>query len=183
MENKSINSNISLEKHWFALYTKPRHEFKAAGQLSGLGLEYYLPTIKTIRQWSDRKKKIVEPLFKSYIFVFCSEVDRYYAVQQDAIVKAVFFDGKPAIIPDWEIESLKKVVENSNEVFVGEIPKIGTEVKIIDGPFEGVIGKVFENENNKQMLAVSIKLLRRSVIVHLPVSKVVEIANSSVLKE
>ncbi len=182
MENRHANPVITNLKHWFALYTKPRSEFKAAQQLAALGMEYYLPTIKTIRQWSDRKKKVVEPLFKSYIFVFCSELERYYAVQQDAIVKAIFFNGKPAIVPDWEIESLRKVVENSEELSVSKIPQIGTEVEIIDGPFKGVIGKVFENENNQQMLAVSIKLLRRSVIVHLPASKVKELDSHSVLK-
>jgi len=181
MSGKHINLKIPSGKHWFAFYTKPRHEFKAAEQLNGLGLEYYLPTIRTIRQWSDRKKKVIEPLFKSYIFAYCSEVERYYAVQQNAIVKTIFFDGKPAIVPEWEIESLKKVVEGSEEIFVSDIPRVGTEVKIIDGPFKGVIGKVFENENNRWMLAVSIKLLRRSVIVHLPASKVVEINKTAIL--
>ena len=41
---------------------KTKNEFKAAKQLEAVGVEYYLPTIVKISQWSDRKKKITEPL-------------------------------------------------------------------------------------------------------------------------
>ena len=59
-------------KKWFALYTRPRHEFKALEQIKELEVETYLPTITVIKQWSDRKKKITEPLFRSYIFIFAN---------------------------------------------------------------------------------------------------------------
>jgi len=54
---------------WFAAYTRSRNEKKVAGELEEQHIEYYLPLIKTIRQWSDRKKKVEVPLINSYIFV------------------------------------------------------------------------------------------------------------------
>ena len=66
MNTKFMNSKPP--KYWYVLYTKPRHEFKAEAQINSLNIESYLPTNTVIKQWSDRKKKITEPLFKSYIF-------------------------------------------------------------------------------------------------------------------
>ncbi len=164
-------------KKWFALYTKPRHEFKAGMQLSGHYIEYYLPTITKIKQWSDRKKKVTEPLFRGYIFIKADESERLIAVEQNAIVKTIFFDGKPAVIPDWQIESLKKMLDSNAEIFISDRLEIGARIKVINGPFAGVTGVVFKDENNDQMLAVTIDLINRSVVVHLPSTDIVKAEN------
>ena len=54
-------AETSDNKYWFALYTKPRSEFKAEQQLTAVGVENYLPTITRLKQWSDRKKKVTTP--------------------------------------------------------------------------------------------------------------------------
>ncbi len=170
MEN---NKNAVL-KHWYALYTKPRHEFAAAKEFRAEGIEFYLPTIEVVKQWSDRKKKITEPVFKGYIFLYATTKERLLAVQKKSIVKVVSFEGKPSVIPDWEIENLKKMLEGTDKIEVGDIPRIGERVKVISGPFQGVEGIVYHNDNSERMLAVSIELLRRSVIVHLPVESLIK---------
>lgn len=63
----------STKKNWFALYTKPKHEFKAEIKLNAEGIETYLPKISKIKQWSDRKKKIIEPVLRGYIFIYANE--------------------------------------------------------------------------------------------------------------
>ena len=54
---------------WYVLYTKPRHEIKALERLAQNGFEVYCPMKTTLKQWSDRKKKVSEPLLPSYIFI------------------------------------------------------------------------------------------------------------------
>ena len=162
-------------RHWYAMYTKPRSEFAAEKQIRAEGIEVYLPTVTVIRQWSDRKKKVTEPVFKSYIFVYCNEKERFLAVQKNAVVKTVSFQGKPSVIPDWEIENLRRTLERTNEFDLRDKPKIGQKVRVIDGPFKGVIGTVYEDENSERYLAVTIELLKRSVVVHLPAENVVQI--------
>jgi transcription antitermination factor NusG len=54
---------------WYVMYTKPRHEKQVTRQLELLEINSYLPTIKTLRKWADRKKYVVMPLFPSYVFV------------------------------------------------------------------------------------------------------------------
>ena len=168
------NPNVSPNRFWFALYTKPRHEFKAVQYLESIEIENYLPTITTLKQWSDRKKKITEPLFKGYIFVYCNEKERFESLQNESILSTVAFEGKPARIPEWQIENLKKVLAEKKEIFVTDIIKVGTEVKIIEGPFNGVTGIVTQSDENCKMLGVTIDLLRRTVLVRLPKDSIIK---------
>ena len=162
-----INKNKNNEKCWFALYTKPRSEFKAREQLALLEVEHYLPTFTTMKQWSDRKKKITEPLIRGYIFIYANELERLASVEQPSIVRCIFDGGHPASIPDWQIDNIKKMLTLDSEIIVynGIVP--GTKVKIKNGPFEGVVGTVTNNEMERS-ISISIDLLNRSVITRVP---------------
>jgi transcription antitermination factor NusG len=157
----------SDKKYWFALYTKPRSEFKAEQQLKSVGIENYLPTITRLKQWSDRKKKITTPLLRGYIFIFSNEAERLTSVEQPAIVRCIFDAGRPARIPEWQIDNIKKLLETDTDFIVqnGIVP--GAKVIIKSGSFEGVRGTVMEGEAGKS-ISVSIDLLNRSIIAHLP---------------
>jgi len=168
------NPDFLEDKKWFALYTKPKHEFKAEVQLKACGVEYFLPTVIRLKQWSDRKKRVKEPLFSGYIFIHGNERDRLVALEQYAIVRAIFFEGRPAIVPNWQIENLKKMLEQGEDVTVTDQLTIGTQVKIISGPFKDVEGIVYESSNQEKMLAITIDLLRRSVIVKIPRDSIIE---------
>ncbi len=169
----SSEGNLIIKK-WFALYTKPQQEFKAAFQLEGKEIEYYLPTITHVKQWSDRKKKIEEPLFRGYVFIHAIEKERLISLQQSSIVKTIGFNGKPSCIPDWEIENLKKLLEKSPDVFVSHQIELGTKVRIIDGPFKDVVGTVCKRQEEK-WFCVSIDLLRQTVMVRLTEENIVQI--------
>lgn len=164
----------AVEKSWFALYTKPRSEFKAAEQINSVGVDYYLPTITKVKQWSDRKKKITEPVIRGYIFIFADEKERLASLEQHAVVRCVFEAGRPAKIPAWQMENLMKMLNTNSEFFVHEGVTKGTKVRMIDGPFEGVIGTVQEFDEGKS-IAVSIDLLNRSIIAHLPADSSFEV--------
>lgn len=85
---------------WYVLYTKVHHEFKAQIQLNNLNIKNYLPANSRLKQWSDRKKKVREPLLKGYIFINATEKERLIALEQSSIVRCLFDNGKPAIIPE-----------------------------------------------------------------------------------
>lgn len=162
------------DKYWYALYTKPRHEFKAALDCGNLDIEYYLPTITKVKQWSDRKKKVTEPLLNGYIFVFVDEKERLSILQSKTIVKTVSFSGVPARIHPLQIENLKKFLEEEQDYTLENQLAIGTEIVVTDGPFKDVEGVVYQDENNEEMLAINIELLNRSVVVRLPSNSVTE---------
>jgi len=157
---------LSSTKHWFALYTKPRSEFKAEKQLIEVGVKNYLPTITRLKQWSDRKKKVTKPLLGGYIFIFANETERLLSIEQQAIVRCLFDAGRPARIPEWQIENLKKLLETNQELLIHNGIVAGAKVAIKNGPLEGVIGTVVEGGTGKS-ISVSIDLLNRSVIARL----------------
>ncbi|WP_036151648.1 UpxY family transcription antiterminator [Maribacter forsetii] len=97
-----------MTKNWYVLYVKPKNEKKVAKRLSSHQLDVYCPMIKEVKQWSDRKKTIEVPLFKSYVFVNITECDRQKVFEVPGVVRYLFWLGKPAIVRDIEMETLKK---------------------------------------------------------------------------
>ncbi len=159
--------SINTTKSWFALYTKPRCEFKASKELQEIEVDHYLPSVTIIKQWSDRKKKIKEPLLRGYIFIYADERERMISLERESIVRCIFDHGRPAKIPEWQINNLKLFLSRKSDFSVNEGLIPGVKVLINEGPFEGVIGTIIDG-GNERSIAVSIDLLNRSVVAHLP---------------
>jgi transcription antitermination factor NusG len=114
---------------WHVLYTKPRHEIKALERLAQNGFEIYCPMKTTLKQWSDRKKKVSEPLLPSYIFIKTTEKEREIPLKDPSVLNYIFWLGKPAIVRDSEINTLKGII-NKEKVQEFEIIKLKTGDKI-----------------------------------------------------
>lgn len=92
---------------WYVLYTKPKAEKKVAETLETVDIETYCPVVTQVRQWSDRKKKISVPLFKSYVFVRLKEKERYKVFDIPGVIRYLYWLGKPAVVRDVEIDTIK----------------------------------------------------------------------------
>ena len=114
---------------WHVLYTKPRHEIKALERLNQNGFEVYCPMKTTLKQWSDRKKKVSEPLLPSYIFIKITEKERATPLEDPSVLNYVFWLGKPAIVRESEIDALKGLI-SKNKVQEFEIRKLNIGDKI-----------------------------------------------------
>ncbi|MCH8325356.1 MAG: UpxY family transcription antiterminator, partial [Bacteroidetes bacterium] len=136
---------------------------KAALQVESEEISDYLPVITRLKQWSDRKKKITEPLLRGYIFIFADEKERYLSLQQLSIVRCIFDNGRPAVIPEWQIDNLKKFLNKETNIIVNSGIVLGAKVKILDGPFAGVIG-VINQELKGKTIAINIDLLNRTIL-------------------
>ncbi len=122
--------------NWYVVYTKPKWEKKVAEKLTQAGIECYCPLITQIKQWSDRKKKVVVPLFNSYVFVQLSENERNSVFEIPGVVRYLFWLGKPAIVRDEEINIIRTNLSDSNvsEISVSSI-KVGDRIKLDSGAF------------------------------------------------
>ncbi|UEG49480.1 UpxY family transcription antiterminator [Ferruginibacter lapsinanis] len=131
------------KKYWFAIYTKPRWEKKVAKILDEKGIENYCPLRKVIKQWSDRKKTILEPVFKSYIFVKIEDERKWDLKKLNGVINFVYWVGKPATIRDEEIDTVKKFLNDFSDVSIEEMKfNVNDKVKITQGilmNYEGVI--------------------------------------------
>ena len=138
--------------NWYALYTKPRKEQKVAQQLEQLGFVVYLPLKVEVRQWSDRKKKVISPLFTSYVFIQIEESKRSDVFVIDGVLNYVFWLGKPAIIRSQEIELMRTEIEKPNhEVFVTNLEP-GEQILLKDGIFKGQEAFIQHISNQKAHL-------------------------------
>lgn len=136
------------KKNWYVVYTKPKWEKKVAEQLKEKSIECYCPLITQVRQWSDRKKKVIVPLFNSYVFVCLEESERDLAFLSTGVVRYLFWLGKPAIVREEEIETIKKWLGSSNSENVSVVPyQVGDKIKVASGPFSSQ--KAIVQEVNK----------------------------------
>lgn len=121
---------------WYAVYTRPRWEKKVAALLAKKRIEHYCPLNKVLKQWSDRKKLVEEPLFSSYVFVRIADADKWRIKEIDGILNYVYWLGKPAQIPNREIETIKRFLNEHENVQVRHVNvKANDQVKILSGPF------------------------------------------------
>lgn len=129
------------QETWYAIYTKSRYEKRVAEDMKKNGYTVYLPLVKTMRQWSDRKKKVEIPLISSYVFVRVDARAYYQILNTPGVVGYVTFEGKAAPIRDSQIEMMRNAVEGNQPVaLVQEKLEKGTTVKIVAGPLKGAVG-------------------------------------------
>jgi transcription antitermination factor NusG len=158
------------EKKWYALYTKPRWEKKIDANLIRKNIESWCPLQKIERQWSDRKKIVEEPLFKSYIFVHIDMSQKVKVLQTDGILNFVHYLGKPAVIKDEEICLIKQYLLEK-DVRISLISKEGyaesTRIRVNHGVFMGKEGTVLRNMKKK--IFVKLESLGQVMVVEFPV--------------
>jgi transcription antitermination factor NusG len=161
----------STTKKWFAVYTKPRWEKKVHRLLQEQGLESYCPLNKVHRKWSDRIKMVEEPLFKSYVFVRIGESEKTEVRTVNGVVNFVYWLGKPAIIKDKEIETIKRFLDEYENVEVRPMDiKPGEKVVVQRGILmgkKGIIRKVLHNR-----VEVIIESIGFTLTAHIEKSKI-----------
>lgn len=141
--------------NWYVVYTKPKWEKKVAEQLTEKGVECYCPLVTQIRQWSDRKKKVVIPLFNSYVFVRLNEADRDLVFQSTGVVRYLFWLGKPAVVRDEEINTIQKWLDAPNEYDISVTSlQIGDRITLESGPFKSQEAVVQEVSKTSYVLVL-----------------------------
>ena len=138
---------------WYAVYTRSRFEKRLMELLLAKGIEAYVPVRKVMRQWSDRKRLVEEPIIRSYCFVKITLHDYYEVLNTPGAVRYVWFSGKAATIPDRQIETLKVI--SGSDVAVECLPdtfKPGIKVRVIAGPLQGLSGELINISNKKKVI-------------------------------
>ena len=146
---------MEIKKTWYAVYTKPRWEKKVAALLLDKGIENYCPINKVTRQWSDRKKVVLEPVFKGYVFVRLEE-DKIWAVRSvNGVLNFVYWLGKPAHIRVEEIDLIRKFLNEFDDVQVeSKGVVVSSEVRIKQGVMMNYHGVVVEVLGNRAVVKI-----------------------------
>jgi transcription antitermination factor NusG len=143
------------KKTWYAIYTKPRWEKKVYTLLLEKGMEAYCPLNRIRKKWSDRLKWVEEPLFKSYVFVKVPEEDQTQVRMINGVVNFVYWLGKPAIIKDREIETIRKFLKDYHDVMALPLKlSENSVVRIRQGVLMDKEAKVVKVLNNKVQVII-----------------------------
>ncbi len=169
------NTIIPRNKNWFVVYTKSRHEKRVAERFEEINIDYYLPVQTVVKKWSDRKKKITEAIFKSYIFVRIGLLEYEKVLQTDSVVGFVKFSKYPEIVPVRQIDLIKRILDSDYELNVdAENYDTGDSVEVIFGPLAGIVGELVEIKGASR-LVVHIDSLGKNMVVTIPVKYVKKI--------
>ncbi len=163
-----------IKPEWYAVHVKSRHEAKVNDRLTLKGIEAFLPTVERISKWKDRKKKVEFPLFPGYLFVHTThEADRLLSVLKVAGVVRMLctVPGLPDPIPDEQIISLKKLIENKEALDPYPYLNEGEQVRITRGSLTGVEG-ILVKKLDKHLLVLSVDVLQQGVALKISASEV-----------
>ena len=160
------------DPQWYAIWTRSRHEQVVREQLEQKNLEAFLPTITRWSRWKDRKKKIDWPLFPGYCFARFKSEDSLAVLKCSGVVNIVSFEGRPAAIPDYEVDSIRLLV--GSELQYDPCPLIheGMMVEVVHGPLKGVMGRLIRKEAQKARLVLSVDLIGQAVSVEVDAADV-----------
>jgi transcription antitermination factor NusG len=146
---------MAKPKKWYVVYSKPRWEKKLYQALVDKGIEAYCPLNKITRQWSDRKKTVEEPLFKSYVFLRITTDDYTEVRMTPGVVNFVYWQGKPAVIKDREIEIIRKFLNEYIDVQAEPIRLLpDSRVKIQRGLFMDKSATVIQVRGKKVQVII-----------------------------
>ncbi len=162
------------ELHWYAVTTRSRHEKVVAEQLWQKQIECFLPLREVISKWKDRKKKVQFPLFPGYLFVHVPIRERRLDILKvPSVVRIIGFEGEPAVIPEMQIEAVKRLVFSTLPCDPYPYITEGDRMEITRGPLKGLQGILMEKRGVYRFI-LSIDLIQQAVACEVDACDVVK---------
>jgi transcription antitermination factor NusG len=154
------------ESNWYAVYTKARHEKWVAAQFEEKRVCTFLPLLRQIHRWSDRRVKVEVPMFSCYAFVRMVQTveERLKVLRTPGVLGFVGSERQGTPIPDEQIESLRKAISENVPCLPYPFISAGKRVRIRGGSLDGVEG-ILMRQGADQSLVISVELLQRSVSI------------------
>jgi transcriptional antiterminator NusG len=158
---------VDLEE-WFAVQTRARHEKVVAQRLREVGVMTFLPLVKAVHRWSDRRKTVELPLFSCYVFVRLAPKNesRLRVLLIEGVLNFVGPRGQGVAIPDEQIDSLRRLLQEQLPYCSHPFLKIGQRVRIRSGALDGVEG-ILVSRSGERTLVVSVDAIDRSLAVRI----------------
>lgn len=180
---KTIKRKPKEVPHWYALRVTYGREKKAYDYLVGKHVEAYYPTIKTVKEVDGKRKIVEESRFPNIFFARGTEEEIKSFVYDNVNLPHLRFyyrhthEGArlikvPLIIPDYQIEGLKIIcASEAEDILLIQSDdtkfKAGQSVRVIDGGFKGVMGKV-ARYHGQQRVAIIIEGLLTACTAYVP---------------
>ncbi len=163
----SVGAGTDVEE-WFAVQTRPRHEKVVAQEVRDRGVTAFLPLVREVRTWSDRRKVVESPLFTCYVFVKLAprNDERLRVLRVNGALRFVGNQGVAIPIPDEQIQAVQSLLEKQLPFCSHPFLKIGQRVRIRSGALSGVEG-ILVARSGERTLVISLNAIQRSLSVRI----------------
>ncbi len=153
------------DTNWYIARVNARHEKSVARMLGSIGLVTFLPVAKRTHAYGRRLRQYEVPLFPGYVFCHLPTDTTSYVAQFPSVFDLVGFGGRPSVVPDAEVNSLRRAA--SADVVLQPWPYLeaGNEIRVTHGPLSGITGVLLDRTANSTRVILSVNLLHRSVLV------------------
>ena len=160
MEARSLELEGGLR--WYVIRTKPRKETVVEKRIADLGLEVFLPWLRSRRRIGSRYQWVLVPLFPGYLFcrldlLLSGKVARYAPGVKDFVK----FGSRIAEIEEDVVSSIRSRCPGGVAEIKPRPYRTGEHVMIKEGPFAG-LEAIFEREMmGSERIAILLELLGR----------------------
>jgi len=156
----------TVDYSWYAVRTRLRFEKKVAAQLQRKGIKTFLPLVKQVHRWSDRRQVVDVPLFPGYGFVRLSlnASTRFHILQTVGLHGFVGCNGEAVPIPNKQIEDIQQVLAQQVPCAMYPFLKAGQRVRIRGGCLDGLEG-ILADRTSDTTLLISIETIGRTIAV------------------
>ena len=171
-----------MQKEWYVVNTYSGHENKVKEKLemraSSMGMEDYIlrvvvPEEKVI---DEKGKEKIKKLFPGYILVEMVMTDEAWFIVRNTpgITGFIGSSGKgakPFPLTPSEVDKILNSMGMSRLNVESELEE-GTTVKVVDGPFANMFGKIKSIDKTTGKLEVALDLFGQETIVELELSQI-----------
>jgi transcription antitermination factor NusG len=166
--NLECRQEVCINARWYAVQTRAKHERTVARQLEQKGLTAFVPTVREMHRWSDRRQLVEVPLFLCYVFINALAWQQVHAsvVRTPGFLRWVGVNGEPSAIPASEIDAVRKTLASGISASPYPFLKVGQRVRVRGGCLDGIEGIVTQNKGDARLI-LSIDLIQQSISVAL----------------
>ena len=156
--------------HWYALRCTYGREKKAYDYMVAKGITAYYPTTNVVKLIKGKRKVVTESRLPNMFFAYGTEEQLKTFVYDNVNLPFLRFyyrhihigsriDKTPLIVPNYQMESLKIICAadaDNTIVSLVEVPKFqkGQFVRVIDGAFSGVVGRVARWQGQQRVAVI-----------------------------
>lgn len=159
-----IRSSVTeIPGEWFVAHCKSRLEKSFAHDLGKLGIDYFLPLVPKTIFSGGRKRRVLHPLFQSYVFFAGDSESRLAALRTDRLANVLPVREQETLIK--ELSEVEKALSSDLSIDLYRHVAIGQRCRIRSGPMEGIVGIVVERADLVTFV-VEVTMLRQGAAMH-----------------
>ncbi len=142
------------ESSWYAVHTMARHEKRVVAQFEEKRISTFLPLLRQMHRWSDRRVSVEVPMFSCYAFVrIVSTVEeRLKVLRSHGVLGFVGSEGQGTPIPEEQIRSLQIATSGKIPCFPHAFIDVGRRVRIRGGALDGVEGILVQQGKDQSVV-------------------------------